>query len=195
MKKEPPKVTIELVTGGWVRALNLARRTIGKEKLDKEPSMKWKLKMLIAEHSPIRVVEYVITIEKIRQWVTTHIVRHWLGWIPFVHSQRQDRRELHCDRDELPQGSLNDMDVYANAQAMINISRKRLCHLASVETQEAWRLVVEEMQRVDPAMASACVPNCIYRGFCPEGDKSCGYYKSEDFKKKLEEYRKLSPNE
>jgi thymidylate synthase ThyX len=44
---------------------------------------------------------------------------------------------LDVPRDELPQGSLNDMDMTCNAQAFINISRKRLCSRASKETREA----------------------------------------------------------
>ena len=39
-------------------------------------------------------------------------------------------------------------------------------------------------------MASAMVRNCVYRGRCPEM-KCCGYYKTEAFKKELEEYWKL----
>ena len=66
-----------------------------------------------------------------------HLVRHWLGFIPFVHSQREDRRQLEVPRDELPQGALNDMDISINAQAMINVSRKRLCSKASPETRDA----------------------------------------------------------
>lgn len=42
----------------WKRALNAARRTIGKEPIDKEPSKNWEAKILLAEHSPIRLVEY-----------------------------------------------------------------------------------------------------------------------------------------
>lgn len=117
------------------------------------------------------------------------MVRHWLGFIPFVHSQREDRRQLDCSRDELPQGSLNDMDVAANAQALINVSRKRLCAKASPETREAWRKTKDAINEIDPVMASKMVPNCIYRGFCPEHD-TCGYAYTEKFKKDLEEYRK-----
>ena len=84
-KKDKIKVTIEPIEGAWKRALNLARRTVGKEQLNIEPSKGWKRKILIQEHSPIRVVEYIIHFESIRQWVTTHLVRHWLGFIPFVH--------------------------------------------------------------------------------------------------------------
>ena len=39
-------------------------------------------------------------------------------------------------------------------------------------------------------MAAVMVPNCIYRGFCPERE-SCGYWKTEKFKKDLNEYRNL----
>lgn len=95
-----PIITIEKVEGGWIRALSLARRTRGKKKLDKEPSSKWKMQMLIAEHSPIRAVEYIISFEGIRQWVSVHLIRHWLGFIPFVHSQRQDRRQFIYKHDD-----------------------------------------------------------------------------------------------
>ena len=173
----------------WKRALNAARKTVGKAPLDKEPSDGWKGWMLLAEHSPIRLVEYDISFESIRQWVTTHIVRHWLGSIPFVHSQREDRRQLDCSRDELPQGALNDMDLAVNAQALINISRKRLCSKASPETRLAWQRAKDAINEIDPIMASKMVPNCIYRGFCPEHD-TCGYAYTEKFQKDLEEYRK-----
>ena len=84
----------------WKRALNAARRTVGKEPLDKEPSDKWKDSILFAEHSPIRLVEYRISFKGIKVWIINHFVRHWLGFIPFVHSQRDDRRKLDIPRDE-----------------------------------------------------------------------------------------------
>lgn len=121
----------------WKRAVNAARRTAGKEPIDKEPSKSWEAKILLAEHSPIRLVEYEWTWKNIKQWVTAHFVRHHEGCEKFVHTQREDRRELDVPRDELPQGSLNDMDMVANAQALINISRKRLCSCASPETRTA----------------------------------------------------------
>jgi len=150
--------------------------------------------MLLAEHSPIRLVEYDVTFEDIKQWVTTHLVRHWLGFIPFVHSQREDRRQLDVPRDELPQGALNDMDFSVNAQAMINISRKRLCNKASPETRDAWQKVVNAIGEIDPIMAEKCVPNCVYRGFCPEME-SCGFVNSPKFKEALEKYRNTNYDE
>ena len=172
----------------WKRALNAARRTVGKAPLEKEPSDEWKDNILFAEHSPIRLVEYRISFEGIRQWVTVHLVRHWLGFIPFVHSQREDRRELGMSRDELPQGAENDADFVANAQALINISRKRLCTCASKETREAWQSVKDQMQQVDPIMARHMVKECVYRGFCPEL-RSCGYCNTSKFQEELKEYR------
>ena len=65
--------------GGWKRVLNAARRTIGKKPLEKEPSDSWKAKMLLAEHSPIRLLEYDWSWKKIKQYVTTHLVRHHEG--------------------------------------------------------------------------------------------------------------------
>ena len=178
----------------WKRALNAARRTIGKKPLDKEPSDSWKAKMLLAEHSPIRLVEFEWTWNGIKQWVTTHIVRHHEGCEKMVHSQRGDRRAILEEygvetRDELPQGAVNDMDMTANAQALINISRKRLCSCASSETRAAWKQVQEAIREIDPIMAEKMVPECIYRGFCPEFMNPCGYSKTPQFEEALKKYR------
>ena len=178
----------------WNRVLNAARRTIGKEPLTKEPSDSWKAKMLLAEHSPIRLLEFDWSWGDVRQWVTAHLVRHHEGCEKFVHTQRGDRRailkEYNVDsRDELPQGALNDMDMTANAQALINISRKRLCNCASKETREAWKQVKEAIREKDPVMASKMVPECIYRGFCPEFMSPCGYSNTEKYQQDLKIYR------
>lgn len=178
----------------WNRVLNAARRTIGKEPLTKEPSDSWKAKMLLAEHSPIRLLEFDWSWSDVRQWVTAHLVRHHEGCEKFVHTQRGDRRaileEYNVDsRDELPQGALNDMDMTANAQALINISRKRLCNCASKETREAWKQVKEAIREKDPVMASKMVPECLYRGFCPEFMNPCGYANTRKYQEDLIKYR------
>ena len=172
----------------WKRALNAARRTIGKPSIDKEPSKKWKAKMLLAEHSPIKLVEYLISFKNLRQWVGVHLLRHWFV-LPFIHSQREDRRKLDCSRDELPQGAPNDQDFVVNAQTLKNISRKRLCLCASKETREAWNAVKEEIRKQDEVMADKMVRNCVYCGFCPELN-CCGFINTERYKKEIELYRK-----
>lgn len=172
----------------WKRVLNAARRTIGKTPSDKEPSNSWKAKILLAEHSPIRLLEYDWGWSKIRQWVSVHLVRHHEGVEKFVHSQRSDRRDLPCDRDHLYQGARNDMDMTANAQALINISRKRCCNCASTETREAWSIVLDELEKTDPVLRSKCVPECVYRGFCPEWMSKCKYYTTDNYKRARAEY-------
>ena len=172
----------------WKRALNAARRTIGKEPIDKEPSDNWKAKVLLAEHSPIKLVEYLISFKDLRQWVGVHILRHNFT-LPFIHTQREDRRKLNCSRDELPQGEPNDQDFVVNAQTLINISRKRLCTCASLETRQAWNAVKDEIKTFDTVMADKMVRNCVYRGFCPEMN-CCGYVNTEAYKNELETYRK-----
>lgn len=190
-KKQGVRVTrFECVKPDWIRVVNAARRTVGKKPIDKEPSDAFKRQILLAEHSPIRLLEYDFTWEDIKQWITVHIARHHEGCEKFIHSQRTDRNEAlkFLNRDDLPQGLLNDMDMTCNAQAFINISRKRLCSCASKETREAWKLVIEYLKEVDPILAEKCVPDCLYRGRCTEGKKTCGYDKTEAFEKRLEEY-------
>ena len=191
MKDIKTSVTVTQETP-WKRALNAARRTIGKEPIDKEPSDNWKASVLLAEHSPIKLVEYLISFKDLRQWVGVHILRHGF-MLPFIHSQRQDRRELDCDRDDLPQGTPNDQDFVVNAQTLKNVSRKRLCTCASKETREAWQMVKDEIRKFDPVMADKMVRNCVYCVFCPEL-KCCGFVNTEEYKKELETYRKKDYN-
>jgi hypothetical protein len=209
-----PKVTrFECPKADWIRVVNAARRTWGKKPIDHEPSDKFKRKILLAEHSPIRLLEYDFTIEDIRQWVTVHLVRHHEGCEKFVHTQRQDiNKEIEnitgeiiriCkeegllrqgwrERDYMFQGEGNDMDMTCNAQAFMNISRKRLCYgCASEETRFAWQLVINALKEIDPILAEKCVPECVYRGFCPETDRCCGYVNAEGYKKRLETYRRI----
>lgn len=208
------KVTrFECPKADWIRVVNAARRTWGKKPIDHEPSDKFKREILLAEHSPIRLLEYDFTIEDIRQWVTVHLGRHHEGCEKFVHTQRQDindeiekvtknvikalsdvgmNRDGWKERDYLFQGEGNDMDMTCNAQAFINISRKRLCKgCASPETRQAWEIVIEMLKSVDPILAEKCVAECLYRGFCPERKRCCGYVNTEAYQKRLEEYRRF----
>ena len=193
----------------WNRALNAARKTWGKNKLEKEPSEEWKKMALMAEHSPIKLVEYTISFKDLRQWVGVHLLRHPFV-LPFIHTQRVDKRDLdeYVDkvmsilsddvkndpsfnkRDYLFQGQTNDQDFVVNAQTLINISKKRLCNCASKETRDAWKAVQDAIREFDPVMASFMVPSCVYRGFCPEKD-SCGYWKTKKFNKDVNDYSNL----
>lgn len=66
------KVKIENPKANWQRVLKASRKTVGKQSIDKEPSNQFKRQMLLAEHSPIRLLEYDIDIDDVQQWVTAH---------------------------------------------------------------------------------------------------------------------------
>ena len=52
------KVENVKMKGSWKEVLNDCRFTVGKPPLDKEPSDKFKEDMMIAEHTPIRDIEW-----------------------------------------------------------------------------------------------------------------------------------------
>lgn len=171
----------------WPKVKRSARTTIGKEGEGKYPSDSWKKTILQAEHSPIRKIKFSWKWTNLKSWVSVHFVRHWLGILHWVTTQRTDRTGV--DRDASRQDALVSHECEANAQALINISRRRLCSQASPETRQAWTEVKEEVAKVDPVLASVMVRECVYRGFCPEFTP-CGYTETEQYKKELEEYRK-----
>lgn len=182
------KVKLTDIKGSWAEVVNRARTTVGKEELGKEPSNTFKRKILRAEHSPIRSLIYCFKITNLKSWVATHFVRHHVGVEKWVRTQRSDRTGVN--RDELPQGAEVEMEIEANAQALINMSRKRLCSQASAETREVMEAIKKEVEKKDPIMAEVMVKECVYRGYCPEM-WSCGYDKTEKFKEEVEKYRNI----
>jgi len=176
--------------GTWRDVADSARTTVGMDKGNKEVKENWKKQMLLAEHSPIRTLQYKWKWTNLPYWVSVHFVRHWLGIVHFVKTSRTDRTGI--DREELLQSNPVSHECEANAQALINISRKRLCKKASNETQISWLEVVNEINKTDKTLASTLVPECIYRGFCPEGSKTCGYYLTQEYQDRLLKYRSLN---
>ena len=59
------------------------------------------------------------------------------------------------------------------------------------ETRIAWEIIIDALREVDPILAEKCVPDCVYRGFCTENDRCCGYVNTEAYKKQLEIYRSI----
>ena len=160
--------------GSWVDVVNAARTTIDKSPTDKEPNSKWKKQILLAEHSPIRKLQFSWKWVDLKSWISVHFVRHKIGIEHFVQSQRNDRTGV--DRDSARQDSLVSHECFANAQAIINISRKRLCGKAHHETTTTWIEMLKHLFYTCPELWKVCVPECVYRGFCPEFN-SCGAYK------------------
>lgn len=170
----------------WRKLANSARTTINMESGENEPTSKWKKRMLLCEHSPIRKLKISCCWAKIKYWVVMHLVRHKVGIEHWVGTQRTDR--TNTSRDEKKQSALVSYEIEANAQAIISTSRKRLCTGASPETRIAWMAMLDALKEIEPELYEVCVPDCIYRGYCYEFI-SCDYHTSEDFKRRLKEYR------
>lgn len=181
------EVSVTRVTD-WDLVKEFAMATMGKE-FAKSPTSVWKAKILRCEHSPIRSLNFKIVLKGLPSWVSVHYVRHKYGVEHFVSTQRDDRNEERAEsRNDLPQSMPVMHKMYLNASEIMFISRRRLCGMASAETREVWRRVVAELAKIEPELAAACVPECIYRGgHCPEF-KPCGYVNSEDCKSKCEIY-------
>lgn len=171
----------------WNEIKNSALNTIGKTK-GQYPSARWKKQILLAEHSPIRRMKFYWRWNGLKYWISVHFVRHKIGIEHWVSTQRTDRTQVN--RDELPQSALVNHACEADAQALITISRKRLCNCAAKETREAWKAVKDKVAEVEPELASCMVKECVYRGFCPEM-YGCGFDKTEAFKRELEDYHRL----
>ena len=169
------EVIVKRVTD-WQRVVDAARLTSNKSSLGREPNDEWKRKAIKSEHSPIRLLEFDILLKDIPYWVMVHLVRHKIGCEFFVGTQRDDRTDNEIPRAQKPQGALITMQISCNAQALINISRKRLCNKASKETRELWKMVKDEVTKVDPIVGEAMVKECIYRGRCNEM-QPCGFPK------------------
>ena len=176
------------VFGTWRDVADAARTTIRQEEGTKEPSSRWKKRILLAEHSPVRKLCFNWKWQNLPYWVSVHFVRHKYGIEHFVSTQRTDRTGE--DRTGARQDAPVVHECFANAQEVTFISRRRLCRQASPETRAAWKLVVDEIAKVEPEVASCCVPECVYRGFCPEF-KSCGFAETEEFGRQVEAYREV----
>lgn len=182
------KIEITKVTD-WERVVDAARFTQQKEPLGKEPSDEFKKQMILSEHSPLRLLEFDIKMYGIPYWVSNHFVRH-VHAQPFVSTSRPDITGSKVSRHDMRQDELVNLQLSLNAQEIINISKLRLCNKASKETRDIWYKVIDEVARIEPLLASACVPQCVYRGFCPES-KTCGRTKTNMFTIIRKNYRSL----
>ena len=78
--------------------------------------------------------------------------------------------------EEFDRHAPTDLFGLVNAEALMNMARKRLCTKASPETRQVMQEIKKAVAAVDPALAEHLVPTCIYRGgICPEPN-SCGYH-------------------
>ena len=154
----------------WVKECTLG--TDGKS-IKTPPSKEFLRGLLKARHSPIREMIFRFRITDLPYWVSVHLVRHHVGFNPYVQSQRNDRQDKY-DRTKAPQDAPVMMRISLNAEALLSLANKRLCMKASPET----RAVVHEMCRLVeercPEFAGLFEPMCERNGgVCYEID-GCG---------------------
>ena len=130
-------------------------------------------KVYQCEHSPMRTQLFVVEMQGIPTFVSAHFVRHKHGVEHFVKSNREDRASHTGDLGRWQ--PVNHM-MLCNAQALVNMARKRLCRKASNETTATMQAIVNAVRRFgDFALAERMVPECEYRRGCRE-IKTCGLY-------------------
>ena len=179
------KIEITRVTS-WADVLNAARFTQRKQPISGDPSENWKKKIIRAEHSPLRCLMFNIDFYDIPYRVSVHLVRH-VHAQPFVSTSRPDIDGNQKPRNEQKKDDPVNMRLFLNAQEIINISKVRLCNKAEKDTKVIWEAAISKLAEIEPILAKACVPSCIYRGHCPE-IKSCELDRSDLFSLKVNDY-------
>ena len=155
----------------WMLCKKCTLVTVSKES-NLPPTDEWKVKLLKANHSPIRTLQFCFRLTDIPYWVSVHLCRH-VHATPFVSTQRNDR-QVKYDRGKAPQDSPVNMCWYMNAEELITIAHKRLCAQASKETRDIIRMTCNKVVEVNPEFKDLLVPLCVYRGGLCEEFNCCG---------------------
>lgn len=163
------RITVEKLT-----TVDLARRackfTIHGHK-DSLISLK---KVYQCEHSPMWTQLFWIEMIGIPNFVSVHLVRHSIGVDHYVQTMRDDRGAGEIANRTTP----TNHAMLINAQALVNMGRKRLCMKAHAETRLVMSEIVEEITKIDPDLADVMVPECEYRGGACHEIKPCGRLKA-----------------
>lgn len=181
---EEVKTTITRCNIDWTFIKTACMTTIGKGATTKEPTEEWKKKLLLCEHSPIRRGIVSWKWDNIPYAISTHFARHHEGCEKFIKTSRGDRTGVN--RNERSQMECVSMEMDANIQALINISKKRLCTSADSTTRKYWISFLKELREVAPEVFWACVPECVHSGGCREYT-NCGFYDALFKDKSLED--------
>jgi hypothetical protein len=188
MEDKMSKTKFNFIISDWKRVKNHCRTTDNKEFTDNDATEGFKKKLLISEHSPIRLLEFDWSWKSIYYWVSTEWSRH--KFEKFISSARDDRgfSERNTDtgytvwdsktekeityhpvsRNDAPQKNLVNFDGYANMQNIIDAWRKRLCGASTKEAVDLAEDFKAELHKTHPLESDVLVPNCIYRAGCPE---------------------------
>lgn len=129
-----------------------------------KPSTMTLEKIYMSEHSPIRSQLFYIRLEGVKTFVSVHLARHKIGVEHYVKSNRDDRG----GDTEANRHTPVSHTMLINAQAILTMSRDRLCYTAHRETVATMTRIRRAMVEVDLDLARLMVPKCVYKGFCSE---------------------------
>lgn len=128
------------------------------------PSQMTLKKIYRCEHSPMRTQIFWIELQGLETFVSVHFVRHKHGVEHYIESNRDDRGGTGKEDRYTPVNH----GMLINAQAITNMSLKRLCYASHPTTVAQWMKVKKAMKAVDPDLSDVMVPACVQTGFCPE---------------------------
>lgn len=166
----------------WSTVKLAALTTKGLNAKTMQPSDDWIKNALISEHSILQFTECKIDAEMMYK-TAVHLKVHNKkdGFYMLMQSQRED----WTGKDRNPNEIIKTV-ITATPKSIIEISRQRLCSCAANHTVNTWLKILSAIN--NPIIRKLCVPNCVYRGFCPEKFNSCGYANTQAFKETREEY-------
>ncbi|HHX87202.1 MAG TPA: FAD-dependent thymidylate synthase [Firmicutes bacterium] len=86
---------------------------------------------------------------------------------------REDARYL------LPNACETKLVVTMNARSLLHFFQVRCCRRAQWEIRQLAGMMLQEVRRVSPLLFKHAGPQCETKGFCPEGELSCGRLKNK----------------
>lgn len=127
-------------------------------------------KWYTSEHSPIRTQLFVIYGTDIPYSVVMQLRTHDKNGALFL--VEPGRPDTGTERAKNYVGNYRDMPrnvfIMCNAQHLIDWSRKRLCNKTEDKTRLFFNELKNLIKEIDSDLADHMIPNCVYRGKCPE---------------------------
>lgn len=138
------------------------------------------------EHSPLRTQLFKVSMYGIPTFVSTHFVRHNVGIIGHYCKTQRDDRIGETEGDKHDRWTPTNHGILCNAQALINMARKRLCYCSHWATTDIMEKIKDTVEGVDNALARRMIPECEYRGGVCHEDRICGRRKGIKHWKEVE---------
>lgn len=163
------------------------------------PDSFWKRSILMAGDPAIRNLKFSWTWVSLPFNVSRHFATKYTEGI--THTVHDDMAELAdiagINRDELPEARPVGHHCVADAQTLIDISKKELCAFDpdrdptdSMSIRDAWKKVRSALAALEPELASCMVCECISCGRCPYKD-GCGFVEKTGFSDARAQYLNL----